>query len=222
MSAERTVTPRGKRAIALGAIVLCSVVGAGAVLVRHHEEMRRGGGPRVATPNAGKDRDDNGPNAGKRSVLEALASGKHPERLSPLIAPAPFDKSAYDANPQAYLDVVEPGRCFQTAKAVGGDAIQLIAVGSSAPRALPGETVPLIAQGARNAPVTFTAFDGGLFTENGLGSVTVKGDVHGYATVHFTAPINARGHLAVLAGSPLAVGNQRFFVDLQSLTAMER
>lgn len=40
-------------------------------------------------------------NPGLRSVLEAQ-SGKHPERLSPLIAPPPFNRASYEANPQAF------------------------------------------------------------------------------------------------------------------------
>ena len=48
------------------------------------------------------------------SVLEALKSGDHPERLSVMMAPTPFSASAYRDNPAAYLNVSEPGRVFQT------------------------------------------------------------------------------------------------------------
>jgi hypothetical protein len=150
--------------------------------------------------------------ANRRSVLEASSSGKHPERLSPLMPPTPFDRTAFEADPDAYLDVVEPGRCFQTATADGPDAVAL--VGSPLVAATPGAMVPLLVRGAPGAPVTFTAFDGGVFAENGLGSVSVRADARGYAVVNFATPPDARGHLAVVAGSPLAVGNQRFFVEI--------
>jgi hypothetical protein len=159
-------------------------------------------------------------NPGLRSLLAARSAHTHPERFSPLIAPRPFDKTGYDSNPQAYLDVIEPGRCFQTANTSGHDGIpQLRAVSSPIPHAMAGDTVVLVVKGEAFGPITFTAFDGGVFAENGLGSVTVRADIHGYAPVHFTAPSNARGHLAVLAGSPLAVGTERFFVDLTPAVA---
>lgn len=49
------------------------------------------------------------------SVVEAMKSGTHPERLSALVPPKVFDKAAYEADAKAYLSVVEPGRVWQVA-----------------------------------------------------------------------------------------------------------
>ncbi len=51
-----------------------------------------------------------------KSVVEALKTGKHPERVSSLITPKPFDQAAYLADSNAYLNVVEPGRIWQVAQ----------------------------------------------------------------------------------------------------------
>ncbi|HEY2902638.1 MAG TPA: hypothetical protein VGL59_18780 [Polyangia bacterium] len=71
--------------------------------------------------------------------------------------------------------------------------------------------------GAPNGPVTFTAFEGGQFTENGLNSVSVRGNALGLASAHFKAPIDANGRLPILVGSPLALGNQTFLVDAAAM-----
>ena len=51
-----------------------------------------------------------------KAVVEAIRQGNHPERVSVLVRPQPFDAKAYQTNPAAYLEVVEPGRVFQTAQ----------------------------------------------------------------------------------------------------------
>jgi len=150
---------------------------------------------------------------GTRSVLDAVKTGKHPERLTPLIAPVAFDTATFEANPQQYLDVVEPGRCFQTLKNPAPNSPYLQPAGPSLVSAQPDETVLLMVKGAPNGPVTFTAFEGGRFAENGLNSVSVRSDARGYASAHFKTPADANGRLPVLAGSPLALGNQTFLVD---------
>jgi hypothetical protein len=163
-----------------------------------------------AVPTSGTSSKDN---VGAQMVVEAHRTGEHPERLSPLIAPAPFDPVKFESDPQSYLEVVEPGRCFQTARATGADAVYLEPASSLAARGNPGDEVTLMVKSAPLAPVTFTAFQGGKFRENGLGSVSVRGDARGYATAHFEVPPAANGQMAVLVGSPLAVGNQTFMVD---------
>ena len=61
--------------------------------------------------------------------------------------------------------------------------------------------------------MTFTAFSGGYVAENSLNSVSVRAGARGYAGATFVAPEGTRMRFAVLVGSPLKVGNQRFFVD---------
>jgi hypothetical protein len=124
-------------------------------------------------------------------VRETLKTA--PARLSTTAALPPFDKQAYDADPQAYLSRVEPARCFQTA----------------APSA---EETPLWVKGLPGAPVTFTTFDGGAFKENGLPSVTVQADGRGLAVAHFTAGKGIGGDVSIVAGSPLSMGVQRFVI----------
>ncbi len=50
------------------------------------------------------------------SVAEALKKKDHPERLSAMIPAKPFDKASFEANPNDYLNSVEPGRCFLCAQ----------------------------------------------------------------------------------------------------------
>ncbi len=54
------------------------------------------------------------------SVVEAIETGKFPERLSPLVAPAPFDREAFQKDPASYLNIVEPGRVWQVAQPGAG------------------------------------------------------------------------------------------------------
>jgi hypothetical protein len=210
---------KNKSAVGLALSVLVAGSLVGFAVRRHHRAEQRnheaaepaaaaGRPTRSSEPPAG-----GGDNPNVRSVREAQATRTHPERLSPLIAPLPFDKESFENDPKAYLDVVEPGRCFRTAKATGPETPPLLAASSLAPRTEPGGKAWLMVRGVPNAPVTFTAFSGGHFAENTLNSISVRADARGYAGVNFVAPGGIRSRFAVLVGSPLAVGNQRFFVD---------
>lgn len=48
-------------------------------------------------------------------MVEALKNHTHPERLSALVQPAPFDVAKFKADPTAYANEVVPGRVFQSA-----------------------------------------------------------------------------------------------------------
>lgn len=149
------------------------------------------------------------------SVLEALKSGAQPERLSLMHPPSkPFDQSAFEANPKAYLDVVEPGRVFQTMQP-GKDVPALKIVGDGYYRLQQGQTVKLSAQSAPKAPITFTSTDLGAFAENNLNSVTVRADEKGLATVTFVAIAGTLNDVNILAGSPMASGQAHFVVDVE-------
>jgi hypothetical protein len=67
-----------------------------------------------------------------------------------------------------------------------------------------------------DAPVTYTTFGGGTFKENGIGSVSVRADGRGLASAHYSADRGIDGDVTVVAGSPSAVGNQRFFVHVEA------
>lgn len=147
----------------------------------------------------------------QQSVAEAIRLGK-PERVSSLVAARPFDVEAFEHNPEGYLAVVEPARCFQTAQPGAPDAVYLKAISDPILEVQPGKSAPLMVRGVPNMPVTFTAFGAGTFHENDLASVTVRADAHGFAMVHAVPPQPGRGDMRVQVGSPVAVGSQLFVV----------
>jgi hypothetical protein len=149
-------------------------------------------------------------NANLRSVAEAARSGVHPERLTPLIAPAPYDHQRFLADPQAYLDVVEPGRVYQSA--VPGEGVaQLELVGSALATIPQGGRTELAVRTVPHAPATFTSFECGAF-DNHLTTITVRADGNGVATATFSAPPGTLNAVSILAGSPLASGQVNFTV----------
>lgn len=142
------------------------------------------------------------------STVESVARS----RQSSIPALKPFDPAAFQTDPEPYLRTVEPGRAFQTKQPKGPDDVRLTAVGASYLALSPGEKVALRVKGAPFAPVTFTSFNGGMFEESKLGSVTARADQEGLAKAHFTAGPGIRGDIRIQAGSPLAVGVQVFMV----------
>ncbi|MFH5806178.1 hypothetical protein [Alienimonas sp. DA493] len=154
---------------------------------------------------------DANPNA--RSVAEALRTGEHPERLSALVPAAPFDRAAYEADPQAYLDVVEPGRVWQSLQP-GPDVPRVRRVSPTRSEIEQGESVALRARAAPGAPVTFVSFDIGAF-RNRLPVVTVRADDDGLATAVFTATPGTLFDVEILAASPMTSGQLRYLVHVR-------
>ena len=161
-------------------------------------------------------------NANTRSIAEAKKSGKNPERFSAMIQPKSFDRAAFERDPQAYLDVVEPGRVFLTAKP-SMEVKQLLAKGSSSVTMPAGGSVELVVVGEPGGPVSFTAFDGGIF-ENKLNSITVRCDEKGEAKVTYTATRGTVAHARIVAGSPLASDQVHFqlYVEEPQDTSVDR
>jgi len=151
----------------------------------------------------------------RESVREAALTKTAPERLTPLVEPPPFDRGAFEADPQRYLNTVEPGRCFQTKRAEGPDDVHLALVSNPRAEINMGEKTALSVKSAPSAPVTFTSFNGGVFDGSGLGSVSVRADARGYATVHYSAGPGTTGDIQIQAGSPMAVGSQLFLVRVR-------
>jgi hypothetical protein len=151
--------------------------------------------------------DPTAPERAQAAVATALKTA--PRTLSPTGAILPFDKEEFARNPKQYLAQVQPGRAFQTARP-GRDAVVLAALVPSMAEIQRGTDATLWVRGVPNAPVTFTAFDGGAFKENGMPSVTVQADGRGLAVAHFRATPGLVGDLNIVAGSPLAVGVRRF------------
>lgn len=150
-----------------------------------------------------------------RSVAEALVKKEHPERLSALISPKPFDKAAFEADPLGYCQVIEPGR-VQLCMQPGPGVPALRATGAHQFRAQPEGEVKLEVKAAAKSPVTFTSFDAGTFAESKLNSVTVQADDNGLAHATFVATSGADGDVNILAGCPLTSGQVRFVVMVDS------
>ncbi len=146
------------------------------------------------------------------SVYEALKENIHPERLSPFIPPAPFDPKLYDENPQKYLDVVEPGRVWQSAQPATG--VPVIEPATKTYQAMKqGESIALKVLILPGKPATFTSFDLGAF-DNNLNSISVAADDMGIATANFTATPGTIAQVKILAASPVASSNVRFTINI--------
>lgn len=149
-------------------------------------------------------------NANVASVAEAARTNKFPERLSPMIAPKSFDLAAFSANPQAYLDIVEPGRVFQTA-APGINVPVLRSKGTASYEIPVGGSCTLSVISAPHAPTTFVTLDLGTFP-NSLTAITVQANAEGEASTVYTASGGVIADVQVMAGSPLASGQVKFHV----------
>lgn len=148
------------------------------------------------------------------SVAEALKNKNHPERVSVLFAPTIFDRAAFEANPDGYLNVIEPGRCMASAQP-GPDVPVLKAVSDQRVSLSQGESVKLTVKGAPLAPVSLTSLDLATFADNKLNAITVRADKEGVATVTLVATPGALNDVHVLAASPMASSQVRFTVEIQ-------
>ena len=149
------------------------------------------------------------------SVAAALRTTQHSERVAALLPSAPFDPAAFEKNPAAYLNTVEPGRVFQCAQP-RQDVPALVAEGARMLALTTGEKVRLKVRGAPWAPVSFTSFDMGTFSESQLNCVTVRADQEGLAAVTFVATPGTVNDCNILAGSPMASGQARFVVEIHA------
>lgn len=178
-------------------------------------ETIEGGGPDIGTsPPVPADA-----NPMVASVAEAIKSKQHPERLSVVITPPPFNHEAYANDPQAYLSVVEPARVWQSAQP-GKSVPPLKVLSPRHMRIQQGETVSLRVQVPPGMPVTFTSFDMGAI-QNQLNSITVPADADGVAVGRFTGTRGAVNLVNVLAASPVASGQASFMVEV-SVKAADR
>lgn len=165
----------------------------------------------VATPYL--DKSNSARNTRGRSDFSIRETGARTEAFvgSPLSAPERFDLEQFRSKPEEYLAKVEPSRVFQTAEASGPGSVYLMPVSRLRISVRASERVVVAVKGAPAAPVTFTALDGGTFAENRQSSITLLANAAGSVQATFVGGA-ARGDLVVLVGSPLAVGNQRFYI----------
>ena len=158
--------------------------------------------------------------ANAASIAEASRTGKFPERLSPLMAPKAFDPAAFAANPQAYLDVIEPGRVFQSA-APGAQVPVLQAKATNSFSIPVGGSCTLAVITAANSVATFTSFDLGTFS-NSLTSITVQANDQGEASTVYHASGGVIANAQVLAGSPGASGQVQFHIFVSTPPAADK
>ncbi|MFT3765338.1 MAG: hypothetical protein QM820_07465 [Minicystis sp.] len=149
--------------------------------------------------------------ANLKSIMAARETGEFPERLDPKIVPASFEKGLWKRDPQAYLDVVEPGRVWQSNEAAGADPLR--PAGVTEMNVVAGDRVRLSVLGVSNAPVTFTSFDGGAL-DNGLASITVRARPDGVAAAAFYATADVGDVVTIVAASPYASGVVQFTLQV--------
>ena len=149
-------------------------------------------------------------------VAESLKTGTHPERLSALVEPPPFDRQRWLSGDAAfiatYLQESQPGRVFQPAQP--GAAVPKLRF-ASAPGVViaQGATCGLSVEAPVGAPVSFAVMDGGVFG-NQLAAQTVRAGDDGRAMVLYTATAGVIEDVSILAASPLASGQLRFRIHV--------
>ena len=155
------------------------------------------------------------PTANKQveGVYAALKDRSSPNAFSSFAVAKAFDKEAYQKDPDAYINEVEPSRVFSPAQP--GDGVKAIrANGSPYHDVRQGESVTLSVEVNPGDPVTFTSFDLGYFT-NQLTSITVRADEKGVANAQFTAGGGTIDDLKILAASPVTTGQVKFKLNVR-------
>ena len=147
------------------------------------------------------------------SVYAALKDRTDAQAFSSFETAKDFDLEAYKADPEAYLNEIEPSRVFSPAQP--GDGVPVLAAnGTAYHQVTQGESVLLSVQAVAGAPVTLTSFDLGSF-DNELTSITVKANDDGVAQAKFTATGGTIHEVKILAASPMATGQVKFTVNVQ-------
>lgn len=150
-------------------------------------------------------------NANTKSVAKAIGDPSKSYRLTSM-QPAPkFDRKAFEANPQAYLDEVVPGRINQSLPP-SQDVAPIKRVGQYIhDNVLQGESVKLQVQVEKNMPVTFHSTRLGQF-DNQLSTVTVVASEDGIAEANFRLSPGTVGEIDVRAASPVHSDVARWLV----------
>lgn len=147
------------------------------------------------------------------AVYEAIETGSHPERLSPLMLPAPFDAQAWRSDPDAYLRISEPGRIWQVAQPAP-ETPRLRPLVPLVHEVEQNQRVTLIVRAAPDAPVSWNVGDGGVFTANRLPAITVRSSATGEASVEYLPTSGTVAAVEILCGCPLASGQVHFRVHV--------
>jgi hypothetical protein len=142
------------------------------------------------------------PNPQRDFVAAALKDpANHPGAISLLGQREPFDAARYAADPSYYLNSAEPGRAFDAAPAAAG-VTPLKRDGAAYFETTQGEAVTLSVQAKPGSPVSFCAFDGGVF-DNDMSFTTVQSGSDGIASVEFKPTTGVINQCRIRAASPL-------------------
>lgn len=147
------------------------------------------------------------------AVFASLKDRSNPNAFSSFAAPKQFDFDTFKADPQAYINEVEPSRVFSPAQPADGVPV-LSASGPAYHQVTQGESVLLSVKAVAKAPVSLTSFDLGSF-DNELTSITVEANDDGIAQAKFTATGGTIHEVKILAASPMTTGQVKFTVNVQ-------
>ena len=149
-------------------------------------------------------------------------SGETPvkEAMSAYFRPEPFDRAAYEADPEAYLQKIRPGRAYSPAEP-GPEVTPLESMSPGFKRILQGEQVVLRVKAEPGVPVTFYSPDVGHFLGNQLTTYTVAANDEGVATATYKTGPGSLGLTDVVVASPVHSGQiqYRIMVDLPEAVA---
>lgn len=127
-------------------------------------------------------------------------------------APEPFDRQAYQANPQEYLDKIRPARAFHPAQP-GPEVKPIKSETRTFQQVLQGERVVLRIKADPGVPVAFYTPQVGRF-DNLLSSYTVAANDEGVATATWHAGPGSWGINDIVVASPEHSGQLQFRVDV--------
>ncbi|OVE82727.1 hypothetical protein BVY04_00220 [bacterium M21] len=144
-----------------------------------------------------------------RSAIEALNTGKHPERVSAMFPATRFDRNRFVNDKEYrenYLKVAEPGRVFQEDQQA---KTQIQRISPYFQEVVQGKSILLEVKGAPGMPVSATSFDLGKLG-NGLTYETKVFDSKGYAGFKFMGMPGTVNGSNILVSSPACRGRLKF------------
>lgn len=145
------------------------------------------------------------------SVVEALKTGKYPERLSPIILPKAFNVEEYRKDPSLILNISAPGRVFQPAQP-SDKTPPIRRITPMSHRMKQGDRLVLAVQVPAGDPVTWTSMDGGRFVETSLPTVTVAASDQGVAQATFEATSGIIDQVNILCSCLTTSGQLRYSI----------
>ncbi len=153
-------------------------------------------------------------NPNKEYLLNALKDPQNnPGAVSIVGKREKFNLEEYKQDPLKYLNTVAPGRAFDCAQAAEG-VKPIQQVGEASLRVKQNESITLQAKGLSNMPISFTVFDGGIFEQNGLNSITLQADASGLVSVEYIPTSGVINQVRIRAASPVNSGTLEWIVNV--------